>query len=99
MERLPTAAFQNLTPWFRSAELDAKCKKLRQAQGLSVVQFGRSMRDSIGTWSHFRPHQMHRNQITEIEHHSLSLIGLATAHNVSGLNAAPLAMVMALEAK
>ena len=58
---------------------------------------GEACRDSIGTWSHFRPHQMRRNQTTEIEHHSLSLIGLATAHNVSELKAASIAMAEALD--
>ena len=42
-------------------------------------------------------HHKRRNQTTEIEHHSLSLIGLATAHNVSERMAAPLAMVETLD--
>ena len=42
---------------------------------------------------------MRRNQTTEIEHHSLSLIGLAKTHNVSELKAASLATVLALDVK
>ena len=40
---------------------------------------------------------MRRNQTTETEHHSLSLIGLATAHNVLERKAAPLAMIETLD--
>ena len=86
---LSVVSFSQTTPAARTAKLKASLSS----------SLGEACRDTIGTWSHFRPHQMRRNQTTEIEHHSLSLFGLATAHYVSELKAAALATVLVLDVK